>query len=73
MTTGWGASLHAHELAHKYAIGDREAQGMLWNRRGGADRAYLMIAMAAQARLAADRSLRDSDGQGPSAPDFRKR
>lgn len=53
MTTGWGAPFRAYELAQDIAAGDREAQEVLWEGLGSRDRADVVLALGAQARLAA--------------------
>lgn len=75
MTTGWGAPVHAHELAkniatddHKArATDDHKAQEVLWNGLSSADRADVVIALGAQARLAG-LLARTADGMALSAP-----
>lgn len=53
MTTGWGAPRHAYKLTENLAAGDREAYELAWKRLGSNDRADVVIALGAQARLAA--------------------
>lgn len=53
MTTGWGAPRHAYTLTGNLAAGDRQAYELAWNSLGSNDRAEVVIALGAQARLAA--------------------
>lgn len=52
MTTGWGAPRHAYELTENLAVGDREAYELAWKRLESNDRADVVIALGAHARLA---------------------
>jgi len=53
MTTGWGAPRDAYELARDMAAGDSAAEELLWKRLGARQREGLILALGAQARLAA--------------------
>lgn len=53
MTTGWGAPFRAYELAQNIAADNREAQEVFWKGLGCRDRADVVLALGAQARLAA--------------------
>ena len=53
MTTGWGAPRHAYKLTENLPAGDGEAYELAWKRLGSNDRADVVIALGAQARLAA--------------------
>lgn len=67
MTTGWGAPLRAYELAQIIASGDREAQEVLWKELDSRDRADVVLALGAQARLAA-RLAQTADGAALPIP-----
>lgn len=53
MTTGWGAPRHAYKLTENLAAGDREAYQLAWEGLESNDRADVVLALGAQARLAA--------------------
>lgn len=67
LTTSWGAPLRAYALAQNIATGDRQTQEMLWKGLGTQDRADVVIALGAQARLAA-RLARMADGAALPVP-----
>lgn len=67
MTTGWGASVRANELAKDIATDDHETQEALWNGLSTPERADVVIALGAQARLGG-LLARTADGMPLSAP-----